>query len=1151
MRRTGLNCIGNLRWGSHFGLFYRDASDLLDVLVPYFQCGLQDNEFCLWVVCGPLSCRQAAEALRCAVPDLEQRIRRGQMEIIDGSACYAAPGGFVAEPVLRMWMGKEATALDRGFEGFRLSGNVHGLHAADWDAFMGYESQVDQTLQGRRILAACGYSQQECGPSEIIDVVSHHAFALSKRGGAWRKTENEAYQNVHAALVQSERLARQRLAELESIYASAPVGLSVMDTDLRWIRINQKLAEMNGFTPAEHLGRSVRELLPNLTEQAEAMLRGILETGRPVLDMEITGETPAQPGVQRVWRESFLPLRDADGKISHLSVVCEEITERKRAEVELQRSEQFERAILDSLPAHIAVLNGRGDVVAVNKPWQRFAVENGCPKEDRVSVGANYLAVCRRAVAGQDAKAGEALAGIEAVLSGRQKRFVMEYPCNSPEEDRWFLMNAASLPEHMGGAIVSHLDITARRQKEQELHRLNRTLKAISDSDHAMMRIVDEADYLKEVCRIIVEDCGHAMVWGGYAEDDEAKTVRPVAHAGDDDGYLKLLNVTWADTERGRGPTGAAIRTGKPSNCANMQTDPRFAPWLKEAAKRGYASSLALPLIAEGKVFGSLTIYSKQPDAFSAEEMRLLMGLADDLAYGITTIRLRQAHMRAEEALRESEQRYRSLFNGMSEGFALHEIICNDRGEPCDYRFLDINPVFEDLTGLKRQSILGKTMTSVLPSEDPHWIKAYGQVALTGQPVHFEHYSPAFKRHYEVFAYCPKLGQFAVVFTDVTERKRIVEQLHQAKAAAEEANQAKDHFIAVLSHELRTPLTPVLTTLQMMEKDDRLPVEDRESLSMVRRNVELETRLIDDLLDLTRISRGKVELHLSIVNLHETLRHAIQICDSDIRSKQLKLILQRKARDHHVQGDAARLQQILWNLLKNAIKFTPSGGTISLRTENRTPGRISVTIADSGVGIEPDRLACIFDAFEQGGKHVTRMFGGLGLGLAICKGLVNLHGGTLAADSEGPNTGAVFTLELSCTMAVEPVVPLSNRSDAQSSGHKGRRILLVEDHPDTAQAMVRLLKRQGYEVRPTDSVAGALQAAEAEPFDLLISDIGLPDGSGLDVIRQLSLKRAIKGIALSGYGMEEDVQKSREAGFAAHLTKPVDVELLIKTLRGL
>ena len=247
-----------------------------------------------------------------------------------------------------------------------------------------------------------------------------------------------------------------------------------------------------------------------------------------------------------------------------------------------------------------------------------------------------------------------------------------------------------------------------------------------------------------------------------------------------------------------------------------------------------------------------------------------------------------------------------------------------------------------------------------------------------------------------------------------------------------------------------------------------------------------------------------------------------------------------------MQADAARLQQVLWNLLKNAVKFTPEGGAITVRTEDAGPNRVRIDVSDTGCGIAPAVLPDIFDAFVQG-RNVTRRHGGLGLGLSISKRLVEMHGGTLEGFSSGEGRGSTFTLLLPVTsMAVE-----EDSQPAQPTGEAapGRSILLVEDHPDTSKTMKKLLHHSGYQVRTADSVASALRAADAEAFDLLICDIGLPDGSGLDLMRQLLAKQPVKGIAVSGYGMEEDVRKSREAGFADHLTKPVDVRRLEEVIR--
>jgi signal transduction histidine kinase/response regulator RpfG family c-di-GMP phosphodiesterase len=360
----------------------------------------------------------------------------------------------------------------------------------------------------------------------------------------------------------------------------------------------------------------------------------------------------------------------------------------------------------------------------------------------------------------------------------------------------------------------------------------------------------------------------------------------------------------------------------------------------------------------------------------------------------------------------------------------------------------------------------------------------------------------------------------------------------KARAEAERANLAKDSFLAMLSHELRTPLTPVLTSVLALQQEENLPEETRASLQMIRRNVELEARLIDDLLDLTRVSKGKVQLSLEEVDAHVLLRNAVEICQADIDHKNLSLETALAAEKVCLEADPARLQQIFWNLIKNAVKFTPDGGRLAIRTAN-SDGQLRVEVSDSGMGIDAETLPKIFNAFEQGER--TRL-GGLGLGLAISKALVETHHGKLTAESPGRNQGATFT-------ATFPVAENHAGASAVSvpstpAARKIMRVLLVEDHEDTNRSLTNLLRRRGYRVHSARSVQSALALAENEQFDVLISDIGLPDGSGIDLMQKLSADHPLFGIALTGFGMEEDVRRSHDVGFHHHLIKPVDLNRL-------
>jgi PAS domain S-box-containing protein len=376
---------------------------------------------------------------------------------------------------------------------------------------------------------------------------------------------------------------------------------------------------------------------------------------------------------------------------------------------------------------------------------------------------------------------------------------------------------------------------------------------------------------------------------------------------------------------------------------------------------------------------------------------------------------------------------------------------------------------------------------------------------------------------------------------DITLQKRIQRELQLAKEAAEAANHAKDQFLSVLSHELRTPLTPVLAEMSYLETLEDLPEAIRSNISMIRRNVETEARLVDDLLDLTRIARGMLQLRCEVVDVNDAIRSVIAMVQNQIDAKRIELAVGLRARKHHVWADAGRLQQILLNLFSNAVKFTNEGGSISIRTSNeQADHQLQVEVVDNGIGIEPEVLPRLFNAFEQ--TERTRRFGGLGLGLSIARSLATLHHGTIQALSEGHDKGSTFVFSLSTTAPPSErpqPVPVATTAKKLS----GFRVLLVEDHTDTRAAMARLLQALGCTVTLATSVREAVAIASHAAFDLLISDIGLPDGSGIDVMRSLR-EQNIRGIALSGFGQEEDVQRSRDAGFETHMTKPINFQTL-------
>lgn len=372
---------------------------------------------------------------------------------------------------------------------------------------------------------------------------------------------------------------------------------------------------------------------------------------------------------------------------------------------------------------------------------------------------------------------------------------------------------------------------------------------------------------------------------------------------------------------------------------------------------------------------------------------------------------------------------------------------------------------------------------------------------------------------------------------------RATRQLVRAERRAREASESKDELIAMLSHELRTPLTPVLAAASSLKTAKGVSPEVRRVFAMIERNIRTEARLIDDLLDATGLSRGKISLVRQPLDLRELVGECREHLSTIAEDKGIALTLNWEASHSYVNGDAVRLRQVFFNLLTNALKFTNPGGHVIIRSWNRE-GLIIVEVEDDGAGFNPAEATRLFTAFEQG--ETRAMKGGLGLGLAICRGILDLHEGRIDALSRGTGQGARFVVELSNVAAVPSTAPEAPESQPARALH----ILLIEDDDDTATILVELLQMHGFTVEMAGSMRAAL-AIDLDPVDAIISDLGLPDGSGFDLIGKLSTKAKRPSIALSGFGMAKDIERAIEAGFDRHLTKPVDITRLVAALRAI
>ncbi len=502
----------------------------------------------------------------------------------------------------------------------------------------------------------------------------------------------------------------------------------------------------------------------------------------------------------------------------------------------------------------------------------------------------------------------------------------------------------------------------------------------------------------------------------------------------------------------------------------------------------------------------------------------------------------------SRDALRKSEARLHGIITS-----AMDAMITVD----ARHRIVMFNPAAEAMFGWSAAEMEGREVDDLVPerlrASHGTFVDAFGRTGVSNRRMGALGAISGLRKDGGEFPIEASISQidisgeklFTVILRDISERVRAESALREAKDQAEAANRAKDNFLAALSHELRNPLTPVLMAAADLAESPDLSADAREQLEMIRRNVQLESRLIDDLLDLTRIVRGRFDFQTAVVDVHHLLRQTEPIIRPDLVGRRLDLEFRLEAVRHLAVADEARLQQVFWNLLKNAIKFTPDGGKITVVTAEQPPDGLCVQIIDTGRGIPPEALDGIFRPFDQGDLSGRHSFGGLGLGLAICRAIVDRLGGKISASSAGLGRGATFSLEL----ALASPAPAQEPMPADGASDAGRyRVLVVDDHSSTRDTVARLLRKHGHEIHVAGSVVEALQIAARHACDLLVTDLGLPDGSGFELMDEIKRRHGWPGIALSGYGTIEDQQRAAAAGFSACLVKPVDLARLRRTI---
>jgi PAS domain S-box-containing protein len=522
----------------------------------------------------------------------------------------------------------------------------------------------------------------------------------------------------------------------------------------------------------------------------------------------------------------------------------------------------------------------------------------------------------------------------------------------------------------------------------------------------------------------------------------------------------------------------------------------------------------------------------------------------------IATIKAFLRARRAEEEMHKSEAKFRTVFENAFIGIVLLDERLN---------YLEVNPVMCRVLGRKREEVVGFPLLSFIPPGGPSdsheiqrsleetgtWRGTFAMAGPDGQLIHLE---------WHISAHSLSGVRLAVV-TDISDRMRFESERNDllasersARAEAERANYLKDEFLSTLSHELRTPLNSILLWAQRLQHNIGERSQLERGLIAIERNTKIQAQLISDLLDVSAIVSGKLRLEIGPLDLAAMIKNSLEGLTPATDAKQLQLQSWFDVNAGLISGDAGRLQQVVWNLVNNAIKFTPSGGQIDLRLE-RVDSHVEISVADNGQGIRPELLPYLFDRFRQGDVRSNRRHGGLGLGLAIVKHLVEMHGGTVSASSAGLGQGAKFTVSLPVAATFRDSINADTPRAPEFAHLEGVRVLVVDDDTDTCAVLSRILEETGAVVTTAFDVKSALEQFERSTPQVLVSDIGMPELDGYALIREVRARgysyQALPAIALTALARPEDRRRALLAGYQMHMAKPIDASELTTAIAAL
>ncbi|WP_051971403.1 PAS domain S-box protein [Massilia sp. 9096] len=820
-------------------------------------------------------------------------------------------------------------------------------------------------------------------------------------------------------------------------------------------------------------------------------------------------------GSSRQVEVSGRPLRDAAGDILGAVISMNDVTALHDAQDALREvaSEQGRRRVAEAAQARVRKAEEQLRVAAEaarlgiwtwnvehdSGTWENEQMYRifGLPPGSAIENGAQFVA---ERLDPDDVEAFRA-ALRASIEDGQRFHVVCRIRASGVDEIRWIELTGVTGATQSGVIIGTAADITERKQMEKTLEEARRRLTATLSAGEVATWVWDiQHD------RII----GDANLTKLFGVEDSMMDGAPLAT------YFDPIHPD--DVDHVSQEIQRAIDTGAPYR-ASYRIRQQDGSW-RWVSVRG-----RLELDARGR-----------PE--------FMAGVLLDVT----------SQRQAQDALRVAEERYRTLIASMDEAFAIVQVLVDDDGKPVDYRFEEVNRALEDQSGLVNAA--GKTIREMVPDIESRWIELYGRVALQREPARFTEHSAAMGYWWDVYATPmgePHERRLAILFTDVTAKKRAEESLRQLAADLSETNRRKTEFLATLAHELRNPLAPMRTGLDLLRMAGRngqaAPAGqgNERVLDMMDRQLKQMVHLIDDLMDVSRINSGKIELKKERIDLREAIRNAVEAATPAVQAAGHVLAVELPAQALAVDADATRLAQILGNLLTNAVKYTPGGGRIrvALRQED---GAALVAISDTGLGIAAEERRHVFDMFSQVSRNMGRAQGGLGIGLSLVRSLVEMHGGTIGVESGGPGQGSTFTLTLPLPQDAVAALPAPRRDGAAAAGaDAGLRIVVADDNVDAAFMLGSVLEAIGHRAEAVHDGLSAVRKIVADKPDLAIVDIGMPGLNGYEVAKQIRSLPEMAGtllVALTGWGGELDRSRSDDAGFDAHLTKPAGLEEL-------